>query len=135
MRMMSCLMHMDISDFISKEYTYAVVGASANEEKYGFKVTQDLKEGGYDVIPVNPKGGSLLGLRMAEGLGSVGRRVDVVVLVVPPSVAASVVREVVALGITKVWFQPGSESEAALAFCEEHGVACVHGLCIMLERS
>lgn len=125
---------MDIDEFINKGFTYAIVGASADEGKYGYKVTKDFSEAGYDVIPVNPKGGEVLGLRMAMGLAAIGRRVDVVVFVVPPSVTESVVHEVLALGITRVWMQPGSESDAAVAFCEEHGIACMHGLCIMVER-
>lgn len=126
---------MDVADFISKDFTYAIIGASNNQEKYGYKVTKDLKEAGYVVVPVNPKGGELFGLRTVTGLAAIDRHVDVVVFVVPPSVTVSVLHEVLALGITKVWMQPGSESQEAIAFCEQHGIDCVHDMCIMVQRS
>ncbi len=40
---------------ISKDYTYALVGASNTPEKYGYKVFKDLLEKGYYIFPVNPK--------------------------------------------------------------------------------
>lgn len=122
-------------NFINKEFTYAIVGASSNEEKYGFKVLKNLKEKGFVVVPINPKGESILGLKTAKDLSSVDSHVDVVVFVVPPSVSALVVHEVLALGITKVWFQPGSESVQALAFCKGHKIAYVVYDCIMVASN
>ena len=45
-----------LSDMISKDYTYAVVGASDNEKKYGYKVFRDLIQNGYTAIPINIHG-------------------------------------------------------------------------------
>ncbi|MDH5439134.1 MAG: CoA-binding protein [Candidatus Bathyarchaeota archaeon] len=42
--------------------------------------------------------------------------------------------ELGALGITKVWMQPGSESEKAIEYCEANGIDVVYGVCIMVER-
>lgn len=39
---------------IDKNFIYAVVGASNNEEKYGYKVFKDLLDAGYKVLPINP---------------------------------------------------------------------------------
>jgi len=55
-------------------------------------------------------------------------------LVVPPKIIGQVVKTCRRLGITKVWMQPGSESETAISFCRENGIDVVHGVCVMVER-
>lgn len=125
---------MDAASFIDKSFTYAVVGASNDPTKYGFKVVGDLQRAGFKVVPVNPREQEIRGLAVSSSLAAAPCRVDVVVFVVPPAVTEEVLGEVVSLGIRKVWLQPGAESEKAIAFCEEHGIACVHGACIMLSH-
>ena len=33
---------------------------------------------------------------------------------------------------TRVWFQQGAESEAAIEYCRDHGMSAVHGQCILM---
>ena len=119
---------------IDKNNLYAIVGASSNEEKYGFKVAQDLLSGGYRVALINPKGGEILSQPVFKSLSLLPRKPDVVIFIVPPAVALETLAEVKALGINKTWFQPGSESAAALEFCAQHGIEAVSGACIMIQR-
>jgi len=51
-----------------------------------------------------------------------------------PKITAQLVKTCKKLGITKVWMQPGSESETAIKFCEENSIDVVHGVCVMVER-
>jgi len=51
---------------------------------------------------------------------------------VPPAETEQVVQEAAAAGIRRVWMQQGAESEAAIRFCEEHGMSVVHGECILM---
>lgn len=125
---------MEPDELLDKGYVYAVVGASRDETKYGHKVLEDLKGEGYHVVPVNPKADEVLGLKAYPSLRDVPGRIDVVVCVVPPQVTEKAVEEAASLGIGKVWMQPGSSSEKAVAYCAEHGVGCVHDACVMMER-
>jgi predicted CoA-binding protein len=59
---------------------------------------------------------------------------DVVDVVVPPKITEQLVKTCKELGITKVWMQIGSESEAAIKFCEENSIDVIHGVCVMVER-
>jgi hypothetical protein len=121
-------------NFIASDYIYAVVGASHNKEKYGHRVFRDLLKAGYTVYPVNPKGGDLLGQQVYPDLNSIPQKIDVVVMVVPPKVAQTILLQVKALNITKVWFQPGSESKAAIQFCQEHDIDYMHNACLIMAR-
>ena len=123
-----------IMDFLRKENVFAVVGVSRNPEKYGHKVYKDLKAAGYTVYPVNPHFDELLGDRCYPSLSKLPGKPDVVDTVVPPAVTELIVAECKNLGIDKVWMQPGSESEYAIAFCERYGIHVVHGICVMVQR-
>lgn len=125
---------MEVRAFLDRRNLFAVVGASAAPEKYGYKVYRDLKEAGFLVYPVNPHLNELMGEECYPSLRELPRRPDVVVTVVPPGVTEEVVRECAELGIKRVWMQPGSESEEAIAFCRERGIEVVHGACLMVQR-
>ncbi len=119
---------------VPKELNYAIVGASNDTSKYGYIVMKDLMESGYDVVPINPRGGSILGMQVYTALEFYDGDIDVVVIIVPPAVTERIVEQCAKLKIKKVWMQPGAESTKAVEFCERNGIECVHGKCIMVAR-
>ena len=123
-----------IERFLDKKNVFAVVGASRDRQKYGYQVYRDLKNAGYKVYPVNPNAEEILGDRCYPSLKNLPVNPDVVDVVVPPRVTERIVKTCKKLGITKVWMQPGSESEIAIEFCDENGIDVVHGVCVMIER-
>ena len=123
-----------ITEFLDKKNTFAVVGASRDPEKYGHQVYRDLRNAGYRVYCVNPNADEVLGDKCYPSLEVLPVKPDVVDIVVPPKITEQLVKTCKKLGITKVWMQPGSESETAIKFCEENSIDVVHGLCVMVER-
>jgi len=123
-----------INKFLDKTNVFAVVGASRDPEKYGHQVYKDLKRAEYKVYPVNPNAKEVLGDKCYPDLKDLPTKPDVVDVVVPPKITEKIVRTCKMLGITKVWMQPGSESETAIKFCDENGIDVVHGVCVMIER-
>lgn len=114
--------------------SYAVVGASANPEKYGFRVFHDLKAFGKPrVYAVNPNADVVDGDRTYTNVSSLPEVPDVVVAVVPPRVTEMLVDELIALGVKSLWMQEGAESEAAITKATGAGIATVHsGPCILV---
>jgi hypothetical protein len=123
-----------INKFLEKINIFAVVGASRDPEKYGHQVYKDLKGAGYKVYPVNPNAKEILGDKCYPDLKNLPAKPDVVNIVVPPKVTEKTVKTCKMLGITKVWMQPGSESENAIKFCHENGIDAIYGACVMVER-
>lgn len=123
-----------INKFLEKTNIFAVVGASRDPEKYGHQVYKDLKTAGYKVYPVNPNAKEILGDKCYPDLKNLPTKPDVVNIVVPPKVTEKTVKTCKMLGITKVWMQPGSESENAIKFCHENGIDVMYGVCVMIER-
>lgn len=124
---------MEPEKILDKQYTYAIIGASEDEKKYGHKVFLDLKNAGYTTVPINPKGGKILGEKVYEHIAE-APEVDVAVFVVPPAVTEKVLVECKEKGIMKAWLQPGAASEKALDYCKENTMQCVHDMCIMIEK-
>ena len=122
-----------ISDFV-KRRVWAVVGASQSRHKFGYRVYRNLLDAGYVVFPVNPKGGALDGKTIYPSLADLPEMPDVVDTVVPPRVTEEIVREMSLLGLSRVWMQPGSESQAAIDYCLCQGIEVVHGACAMVHK-
>jgi len=123
-----------IKEFLSKTNIFAVAGASRDPKKYGHQVYKNLKEAGYEVYPVNPNTNKILGSKCYPDLGDLPAKPDVVDIVVPPRVTEEIVKICKRLGVTKVWMQPGSESETAIEFCDKNYIDVVYGVCVMIER-
>lgn len=123
----------EYTKFINKDFIYAIVGATQNKEKYGYKVLVDLKNKGFNVIPVNPKYEEIVGLKCYPDLLSLDERPDVVVLIVGEKNAEKVVQDCVDSDLNMIWFQPGSEYDKAVELAKQSGFNFVTGECIMVE--
>ena len=106
---------------------FAVVGASANREKYGNKVLRVYQQNKLDVVPVNPSGSEIEGLTAYADLASVPGTIDGVSIITPPKVTDGVVAQALSLGIKNIWMQPGAESPAAIELAEQAGANVIAG--------
>ena len=121
-----------IKEFMAQK-RFAVVGATDNPEKYGSQIVKNLKGRGYEVYPVNPRLDELEGMKCYHALADIPVKVDVVDFVVPPLATEAILEQCRELGLDRMWLQPGSESEAAIAFCHENNLKVVHGVCVMMN--
>lgn len=121
-----------IKEFIAQR-RFAVIGATDEPKKYGNQVFKNLRNRGYEVYPVNPRLNELDGIKCYLSLTDIPVKVDVVDFVVPPKVTEQILKECKFLGLRRIWLQPGSESEAAIAFCRDNNLKVVYGVCVMLN--
>lgn len=122
-----------IQEFLSQK-RFALVGATDRKEKYGYQIFKNLLSRGYEIYPVNPRISEIEGIRCYPELSVLPVKVAVVNIVVPPEITEKIVEECAKLGLTRVWMQPGAESEKAIKFCKEHQIKVVYGLCVMLTE-
>lgn len=123
-----------MENLIDKKFTYAIIGASNNTEKYGYKVLKDLTDAGYTTIPINPKEETIYGKQVIHSIAELNNA-DVLILVVPPKVSIEILQQANMKGFKKVWFQPGSSNEDTKKFCEEHDFSFVDNMCIMIQKN
>ena len=110
--------------------TIAIVGMSPQEDRPSFRVGKYLLEHGYDVIPVRPGGGEILGRSVAASLREIGRLVDVVDVFRRSEDCEPIARDAVAIGAKVLWLQEEVESSVAEKIATDAGLLFVMDTCI-----
>lgn len=112
--------------------TVAIIGASHDPNKIGYKIVQNIVSNGYAgrVFPVNPKGGEILGLRAYPSVHDIPEEIDVALIVVPAKVVFQTVQECAAHGVKFVPIISSGFSEVGnleeerkiVAYARAHGM-------------
>ncbi len=113
--------------------TWAVVGATDNQEKFGYKIFKCMKAAGYEVYPVNPGVETVMGERCYPTLADLPVRPEAVDLVVNSRIGVKIVEMCAELGIQNIWMQPGANAENVVALAKDKGLKVIHDACIMVE--
>ncbi|MEA2405442.1 MAG: uncharacterized protein QOE08_2089 [Thermoleophilaceae bacterium] len=113
--------------------TWAVVGCSPDPSRDSNRIARLLDSRGYDVIPVNPRVGEVLGRRCYPALGDLDRPVDVVDVFRRADQAGAHVDEAIAAGARAVWLQLGVLDEEAAERAAAAGLEVVMDRCPAIE--
>lgn len=109
----------------------AIVGASADRWKFGNRSIHAHAAAGWEVVPVNPKGGEIEGRAVARTLAAVAPPLDRVSVYLPPATTFALLPELAACGAGEVWFNPGSADAHVLAEARRLGIAAIDGCSIV----
>ncbi|EIW18169.1 MULTISPECIES: CoA-binding protein [Pelosinus] len=113
--------------------TWAVVGATDNKEKFGYKIFKVMLEAGIEVYPINTGVAEILGQKCYPTLKDLPIKPEAVDIVVPPKVGEKIMHECAEIGINNVWLQPGADAPQVIQAAEELGLNVVHHACVMVE--
>ena len=111
--------------------TVAVLGASSDRSKFGNKSVRAHLAAGYDVYPVNPKGGEIEGLPVYRTVSEIPVPLTRVTVYLPPHVAQGVLEDVAAKGCEELWLNPGSDDPEVLKQAEALGLRAIAGCSIV----
>ncbi|MCA1840393.1 MAG: CoA-binding protein [Actinomycetota bacterium] len=120
----------ELSAIYTSAKTIAVVGISADPSKDAHTVPEYLQYYGYKIVPVNPKGGEILGEKVYGSLDDVDIPVDVVDVFRPAEEAPGIARSAIKIGAKVLWMQPGIISDEAAEIAIEAGLTVVMDTCI-----
>lgn len=110
--------------------TIAVVGASGDPSKAAHRIPRYLQNQGYTIIPVNPRGGELLGQPVKTSLAELDEAPDVVDVFRPSNETPDVARQAVEAGAGVLWLQEGIYNEEARTIAEKAGLTVIMGRCM-----
>ena len=111
--------------------TVAILGASSDRSKYGNKSLRAHAQAGYEVYPVNPKGGEIEGHIAYARLADVPVALDRVSVYLPPQLGLAVLDEVAAKGCKELWLNPGSDSPEVVAKANSLGLNAIQACSIV----
>jgi len=121
-----------IAQFLKAD-TFAVAGASTNRDKYGNKVLRCYLQNDRKAIPINPRASEIEGIPCVPSVAELPAEAKSLSIITPPKITEQVVIAAAAKGIENVWMQPGAESPAAIALCEENGINVIaDGSCLLV---
>lgn len=109
----------------------AILGASADRNKYGNKAVRAYAQQGYTVYPINPKEAEIEGLTAYRSVLDVPARPDMVSVYLPPPVLLKVLPEIAQKGCAELWLNPGAESDAVLVEAERLGLNVIQACSIL----
>ncbi len=114
----------------------AVVGIKAGPDEDAYRVPRYLQAAGYEILPVSPRLGRVLGLDCAPRLADLSRSPDLVNLFRASANIPAHTDEILSLPERPraVWMQLGIRCDASAARLEAAGIAVVQDRCIMLDH-
>jgi uncharacterized protein len=111
--------------------TIAILGASADRNKFGNKAVRAFLRQGWQVFPVNPKAAKIEGQKVFADFAAVPVRPQLVSVYLPPPVMLKLLSEIAAKGCDELWLNPGTESPEVLAVAEKLGLSVIQACSIV----
>ena len=121
-----------LQKLLDGRHSFAIIGASNNPEKYGYKIFKQLKDLKIPVYPINPREELIQGEKSFENVFQIPE-VDVLNFVVPPDVSLSVTKSALKRGFKIFWYQPGSYNDEVLKLHKDLDTTVIAGQCVLLE--
>jgi len=113
--------------------TITVVGASNAEHKAAHYVPVHMQQHGWRIVPVNPRGGTIVGERAYATLADAPRP-GLVNVFRPSDQTPDIARQAVAAGASEVWLQLHIASAEARRIAEDAGLLYVENRCLIIEQ-
>lgn len=123
-----------VRGILASARTIALVGLSADPQKASFFVATYLQDAGYRIIPVNPRGGTILGETVYRSLAEIPVPIDLVDVFRPAAEAPAIAHQAVAVGAKALWLQLRVVSLEAGAIARAAGLAVVMDACVKMEH-
>ena len=123
-----------IRDILDRTKTIAIVGLSAERQKASYFVATYLKREGYRVIPVNPRGGTILGETVYPDLLNIPESVDLVDVFRPAADVPAIVDQAIAIKAKGLWTQLRIVNFEAAEKARAAGLSVVMDKCIKMEH-
>ena len=115
--------------------TIAMVGASADKNKFSYGVLRQLNEIGYEILPVNPNPAltEIRGLKVWRSLEEIDQPVDMVDVFRPKEEMYVIAEQAIAIGAKVLWGQIGVYDDEAAVLAEAAGLEVVMDRCPKIE--
>jgi len=115
--------------------TIAIQGLSPDSSKASHMVAKYLQDAGYKIVPIYPKGDTILGEKVYRSLAEIPFAVDMVDVFRKPAAFDAVVDACIARGDIKVfWGQLGLVNNQAAQKAKDAGMTVVQNYCTKLEH-
>lgn len=113
----------------------AILGASANPDRYSYKAFRMLKDQGHTPFPVTPKMNSLEGVPVVPQISDLKPPMDTLTMYVNAERSDAMAEQILQLRPRRVIFNPGSENPTLASRLEAAGIEVVEGCTLVMLRT
>jgi uncharacterized protein len=115
--------------------TVAILGASANPERFAFKAYKLLEDFGHKTHLVNPARPKIENAKVYATLEEIKTPIDTLTLYVGPKISATLEDSILKLHPQRVIFNPGTENPELEKKLRQVGIETVEGCTLVMLRS
>lgn len=112
--------------------TVAIIGASANPNRYSNMAQQRLLAAGHQPILITPNYESIDGLPCIDSISAAPDDIDTVTIYINPALIDNVIADIIAKQPKRVIFNPGSESVSAMQQLTDNGIEVVEACTLVM---
>jgi|WetSurMetagenome_2_1015567.scaffolds.fasta_scaffold26109_2 uncharacterized protein len=120
-----------IQNFLSLK-TYALIGVSRNEKKFGNAIYKELRTKNYTVYPVNPNLDKYENAVCYPDLKSLPVQPDGLVIAVNKEKTLGIVKDAHSAGIKNIWIVQTAHTKEAIEYCESNNINVIYKQCILM---
>jgi len=125
----------EVKEIFDNVKTIAVLGLSPDESKDSHRVAKYLQSQGYKIVPVYPKGETILGEKVYTSLADIPFVVDMVDIFRKATALDAIADACIARGDIKVfWAQKGIVNNKAAKKAQDVGMKVVQNQCSMVDH-
>ena len=125
----------EIKEIFDSVKTIAVIGLSPDESKDSHRVAKYLQAHGYKIVPVYPKGETILGEKVYKSLADIPFEIDMVDIFRKPAALDAIADTCIKRGDVKVfWAQKGIVNNEAAKKALDAGLKVVQNQCSMVDH-
>ncbi len=125
----------EVKEIFDNVKTIAVLGLSPDESKDSHRVAKYLQSQGYKIVPVYPKGETILGEKVYTSLADIPFVVDMVDIFRKAAALDAIADACIARGDVKVfWAQKGIVNNKAAQKAQDAGMKVVQNQCSMVDH-
>ena len=112
--------------------TYAIAGVSRDKKKFGNYVFRNLKEKGYEILPINPNAAEINGVVCYADVSALPDNISHLIVLTKKNQTLQVVEAAVKKGIKNIWVQQSSETKEVMDFANGKDNNFLFKKCIMM---
>jgi len=110
----------------------AIAGVSANTQKFGYAIFNELRQKGFDVCPINPKLQEIDGVKCYSSVNEIPDNYEKLFIVTPKTETDKILADAAQKGIKHVWVQQMSNTSETAKIANEKKIDLIDKECIFM---
>lgn len=110
----------------------AIAGVSRNPKKFGAIVFKELKDRGYELIPIHPEADRILDVPCLRRIQDIPPDIENLYIVTKPEDTLPMLKEMGETHIKRIWIQQYSESDEVMTIARQKNLDVITKKCILM---